>query len=210
MNDATGMTPQEKLSAIEAMGEDASTCTACDLAKSRTKVVFGVGKPSSPLMLVGEGPGATEDALGEPFVGRAGVLLDECLYEAGMTRAHIYLTNIVKCRACIEQNGRIQNRVPAPAEIDTCVPLWLQKQIDVIQPLVICAIGAPAANVIIHANFRITKERGQFFDSKFAPYSIAALLPAYILRQEGDDHRRARQTLVDDLRAAKEKAIAAK
>jgi DNA polymerase len=162
------------------------------------------------LLLIGEGPGANEDATGEPFVGRAGKLLDECLRDAGMKRDHVYITNIVKCRASEIIDGRVKNRVPTTDEVGTCIPLWLEKQIEIIDPLVILCLGAPAANAIIHKNFKITQERGQFQEGKYVKNSIAALHPAYILRLEGDAYDRARQTLVDDLAAAKERAITAK
>ncbi|HEX5324696.1 MAG TPA: uracil-DNA glycosylase [Capsulimonadaceae bacterium] len=199
-----------KIELIQQIGEKAANCTACDLHLHRTKVVFGIGNPASPLMLVGEGPGATEDTMGEPFVGRAGKLLDECLQAAGMKREHVYITNVVKCRASLEEGGRIKNRPPTPFEVGTCVPLWLEKQIEVIQPFVILCLGAPSANAIIHKNFKITQDRGKWFESRFVRYAMAALHPAFILRQEGDPFKSARQSLVDDLTAAKEKAIAAK
>lgn len=200
----------QKLDQIRMLADKAAGCTACDLHLHRTKVVFGIGNPASPLMLVGEGPGATEDAMGEPFVGRAGKLLDECLQAAGMKREHVYITNVVKCRASLEEDGRIKNRPPTPIEIGTCVPLWLEKQLEVIQPLVILCLGAPSANAIIHKNFKITQDRGKWFESRYVRYAMAALHPAFILRQEGDPFKSARQSLVDDLTAAKEKAIAAK
>lgn len=192
------------------MAAQASTCPACDLAKTRTKVVFGDGNPDSPLMLVGEGPGANEDATGMPFVGRAGALLDECLREAGMLRKHIYLTNVVKCRATVIEAGRVQNRPPRAEEVGACVPLWLEKQIAVVQPLVILCIGAPAANAVIHRNFKITQERGQWLESKYVRYAMAALHPAYILRQEGEAYDQSRKLLVQDLIAARDKAKSAK
>ena len=200
----------EKGRLILEMAEQASTCTACDLAETRTKVVFGDGSADSPLMLIGEGPGMNEDATGLPFVGRAGTLLDECLREAGMLRKHIYLTNVVKCRATLEEAGRIKNRPPRADEVGACVPLWLEKQIAIIQPSVILCLGAPAANAIIHRSFKMTQERGQWFESKYVRFAMAALHPAYILRQEGEAYDTARQTLVDDLMAARDKAKTAK
>jgi DNA polymerase len=200
----------EKAKLILEMAQQASTCPACDLSQTRTKVVFGDGNPDSPLMLVGEGPGANEDATGVPFVGRAGKLLDECLREAGMLRKHVYIANVVKCRPTLEEDGRIKNRPPRAEEAGTCVPLWLEKQIAVIQPAVILCLGAPSANTIIHRNFRMTQERGQWFESKYVRYAMAALHPAYILRQEGDAYREARQFLIDDLVAARDKAKSAK
>ena len=200
----------EKQRMIEVLGTEASGCTACDLHLTRTKVVFGVGNTSSPLMLVGEGPGANEDATGLPFIGRAGKLLDECLRDAGMKREHVYITNTVKCRACIIEGRSVKNRVPTTQEIGTCVPLWLEKQIAAIQPLVILCLGAPSANAVIHKGFKITQERGQWFESKYVRHAMAALHPAYILRQEGEAFDRARATLVQDLTAARDRAKDAK
>lgn len=204
------MANQRKRDLIASLAAEAKTCTACTLSQTRTNVVFGVGNPASPLMLIGEGPGANEDALGEPFVGPAGKLLDACLYAAGMRREHIYLTNVLKCRAANVQGSRIVNRPPMPEELDQCVPLWLRRQIEIVQPLVICCIGSPAAKSIISPSFGITRDRGKFFDCKWAPYAIAALHPAYILREEGGAYERDRQSLIADLTAAKERAIAAK
>jgi len=200
----------EKSRLILEMAEQASVCPACDLSKTRTKVVFGDGNADSPLMLIGEGPGANEDATGLPFVGRAGKLLDEALREAGMLRKHIYLTNVVKCRATLEEMGKIKNRPPRTDEVGVCVPLWLEKQIAVVQPCVILCLGAPAASAIIHKNFKMTQERGQWFESRYVRYAMAALHPAYILRQEGEAYDQSRQTLIDDLIAARDKAKSAK
>ena len=202
--------PSVKARQILEMARSASTCPACDLAQTRTKVVFGDGNADSPLMLIGEGPGANEDATGLPFVGRAGTLLDECLREAGMLRKHIYLTNVVKCRPTLEEAGRIKNRPPRADESGTCVPLWLEKQIAIVQPSVILCLGAPAANTIIHKAFKMTQERGQWFESKYARYAMAALHPAYILRQEGEAYDQAKQFLIADLMAARDKAKTAK
>ena len=204
------VTLSDKARQILTLAEQAAPCPACDLAQTRTKVVFGDGNADSPLMLVGEGPGANEDATGLPFVGRAGKLLDECLREAGMLRKHIYITNVVKCRPTLEEMGKIKNRPPRADEIGVCVPLWLEKQIAVIQPTVILCLGAPAANTIIHKNFKMTQERGQWFESKYVRYAMAALHPAYILRQEGDAYAQSRQLLIDDLIAARDKAKQAK
>lgn len=208
MADAAGTSEKTRL--ILEMTQQASVCPACDLSLTRTKVVFGDGNPNSPLMLVGEGPGMNEDASGVPFVGRAGQLLEECLREAGMLRRHIYITNVVKCRATLEEMGRIKNRPPRAEEVGVCVPLWLEKQIAVIQPVVILCLGAPAANAIIHKNFKMTQERGQWFESRYTRHALAALHPAYILRQEGDAYHSSRQLLVNDLIAARDRAKEAK
>lgn len=191
------------------VAEQAFVCTACDLAKTRTHVVFGEGNPEAPLMLIGEGPGQNEDATGRPFVGRSGVLLDECLRENGITRKHIYICNVVRCRACVLEAGRLKNRPPTPIEAQTC-STWLDQTIEIVQPLVILCLGAPAANAIIRRGFRMMQERGQWFESRYVRYAMAALHPAYILRQEGEAYEAARNLLVTDIAAARRKVIEAK
>jgi uracil-DNA glycosylase len=203
---AEGETKAERLAVVAAA---ASVCTACGLAKTRTQVVFGEGNPEAPLMLIGEGPGQNEDATGRPFVGRSGVLLDECLRENGITRKHIYLTNVVRCRACVVEAGRLKNRPPTPEEANACNP-WLTKTIEIVQPLVILCLGAPSASSIIHRNFKMGQERGQWFETKYTRYAMAAWHPAYILRLEGEAYESARRTLVEDIAAARLKVIEAK
>jgi DNA polymerase len=129
--------------------------------------------------------------------------------ECGMTRKHVFIGNVVKCRACIIENGRSRNRPPQPAEIEACTP-WLEQQLRIIQPLVILCLGAPSAKLIIHSNFRMTQERGKFYESKYAPYAIAALHPAYILRQAGEVFEQYRAFLAQDIMAARRKVIEAK
>lgn len=192
---------EELLAEVEAR---AKACTACHLSQTRTHVVFGEGNPRSPLVIVGEGPGEQEDATGRPFVGRAGALLDKALREAGMSRRHVYICNIIKCRAAVMEGGRLRNRPPAQEEIQACAP-WLDAQLTLIKPLVIVCLGAPAASTLIHKNFKIMQERGQWFSNRYAPAVIAALHPAYILRQAGEAYEKAYRSLVDDLIAARER-----
>jgi uracil-DNA glycosylase family protein len=194
---------EEQLKEVE---QRAKQCTACHLAATRTQVVFGEGNPRSPLVLVGEGPGEQEDLTGRPFVGRAGALLDRALREAGMGRQHVYICNIIKCRAYTIENGRARNRPPNQEEILACAT-WLDAQLTLIQPLVIVCLGGPAASVIIHKNFRIMQERGLWFTSRWAPAAIATLHPAYILRQAGPAFDKAYALLVDDLKAARARVI---
>lgn len=144
------------LQQIEDLRNEAINCQKCDLAKTRTNVVFGEGNPETPLVIIGEGPGANEDATGRPFVGRAGQLLDEALRECGITRKHVFICNVVKCRACIIEAGSIKNRPPRVEEVEACFP-WLLKQLEIIKPLVILSLGAPSANVIIHKDFKTSK-----------------------------------------------------
>jgi DNA polymerase len=200
----------EKEARINEMAEKASVCTACDLSEKRTNVVFGEGNPNSPLVIVGEGPGETEDKTGRPFVGRAGQLLDECLRECGMLRRHVFITNIVRCRPTLVEGGRLKNRPPTAEEANTCISLWLEPTLATIEPLVILCLGAPSANAIIHKGFKMMQERGKFFPTKYARYAIAGLHPAYILRQEGEAFDSARALLVQDIEAARKKVIEAK
>ena len=194
---------------VEQLRLECSQCTHCELAKTRRNVVFGEGNPNSPLMIIGEGPGQNEDATGRPFVGRAGALLDEALAACNISRQHVFICNVIKCRACIIENGRTRNRPPAPLEIETCTP-WLEKQIAIIKPLVILSLGAPSAKFIIKKDFKMTKERGTFYPSKYVKYAIAALHPAYILRQMGENSDGGKSLLIADIEAARKKVIEAK
>lgn len=196
----------ERLAELEARVQE---CQACSLAKTRNRVVFGVGNPEAPLVLIGEGPGQNEDATGTPFVGRSGVLLDECLREQGITRKHIYICNVIRCRACLYQAGRLQNRPPTQEEVKACQP-WLEQTLQIIQPLVILCLGAPSANTIIHRNFRMTSERGVWYESKYARHTMASWHPAYILRLEGEAYEAARRELVRDIEEARKRVILAK
>ena len=160
----------------------ASTCDRCALSERRTNVVFGEGNPNSPLVLVGEGPGETEDKLGRPFVGRAGQLLDKALAESGLDRTKVYIMNTVKCRAADWSSGKPVNRAPTEVEVTACRS-WLEPQLGILQPKVILCVGAPSAKNLIKKQFQITKERGLYFPCAFAKTAIATLHPSYILRQ---------------------------
>ncbi len=136
--------------------EDLGECTRCGLHGQRTNLVFGVGNPNAKLMFIGEAPGADEDRIGEPFVGRAGQLLDKIFAAADIRREDVYITNIVKCRPP-------GNRDPQPDEVTTCNPFLLQ-QIDAIQPQLICALGRFAAQTLLDKTEGIGRLRGRWFD----------------------------------------------
>lgn len=199
----------ERETQIEDLKAECLQCANCGLAETRRNVVFGEGNPNSPLMIVGEGPGDNEDATGRPFVGRAGALLDEAMAACKMTRKHVFICNILKCRACIMENGRFRNRPPSPSEIETCTP-WLVKQIELIKPLVILCLGAPSAKFIIKKDFRMTQERGILYPTKFARHAVAALHPAYILRQASQTYDGGKSLLIADIETARKTVIAAK
>ncbi|MCX6345271.1 MAG: uracil-DNA glycosylase [Armatimonadetes bacterium] len=194
---------------IEELREQCFQCTQCELAKTRQNVVFGEGNPETPLMIIGEGPGQTEDATGRPFVGRAGALLDEALGACRISRKHVFICNVLKCRACIIENSRTRNRPPSTSEIETCTP-WLEKQIETIKPLVILCLGAPSSKFVIKKDFKMTQERGIFFPTKYARHAIAALHPAYILRQAGTSYDEGKALLIADIEAARKKVIEVK
>jgi uracil-DNA glycosylase len=148
-------------------------CTRCKLHKARTQIVFGVGNPKAQLVFVGEGPGRDEDIQGEPFVGRAGKLLTQMIEAMGLRRQDVYICNVVKCRPP-------ENRLPENDEIATCSP-FLLRQLGVIQPKVVCCLGACSAQTLLQTNQGISRFRGEWFDFRGSKL-IATYHPAYLLR----------------------------
>jgi len=153
--------PEQKIAdpvaALKLIREDLGDCTRCKLhQQGRKQIVFGVGNPRADLMFVGEGPGADEDAQGEPFVGRAGQLLNNMIKAMGLRRDDVYIANVVKCRPP-------GNRTPERDECDTCSP-FLMRQIAVIKPKVIVALGAVAAKNLLAINAPMSELRGRFYD----------------------------------------------
>lgn len=143
----------EPATALRVLHEAIKDCTDCVLHRGRTQVVFGVGAPTADLMFVGEGPGFHEDRQGEPFVGQAGKLLTELLAGIGLSRSDVYIANVVKCRPP-------DNRDPAPDEIEACSPKLL-KQIEIIQPRVICTLGRFATRLLADTELSITSIHGK-------------------------------------------------
>ncbi len=166
-------------SLVEAATE-ASTCTRCRLAETRTQVVFGVGNPDADLLFIGEAPGMHEDRQGEPFVGAAGQLLTRMLGEIGMTREQVYIANILKCRPP-------GNRDPQDDEIETCTP-WLVEQISLIQPAVIVTLGNFATKFVLQTQQGITRMRGSVYPWHGRKV-IPTFHPAAILRGGGEKSR---------------------
>ena len=148
-------------------------CTRCHLCETRTNVVFGVGPEDAKIMFIGEGPGENEDLQGEPFVGRAGKLLDDMLELIDLDRSKVYIANMVKCRPP-------KNRDPLPEEQNACAP-WLSRQIELINPRVIVCLGRISAMRFIRPDFKITKEHGQWFE-KDGRQVMAIYHPAALLR----------------------------
>ena len=153
-------------------------CTACGLHKARTQTVFGVGDENADWMLIGEAPGAEEDRLGEPFVGQAGKLLDNMLAAIGLERGeNVYIANVLKCRPP-------GNRNPEPEEVAKCTP-FLKRQIALIQPKVIIAMGRFAAQTLLASDATIASLRGRVFSYEGVPL-IVTYHPAYLLRNLPD------------------------
>lgn len=161
------------MSAWEELKQECLNCQACALCETRTQVVFGVGDPNAEVLFIGEAPGANEDLQGEPFVGRGGKLLDDMLAMIGLKRKNIYITNSVKCRPP-------ENRDPMNTEKDACRG-YLRRQVKLMQPKIIVCLGRISAAELIHEDFKITKEHGQFFE-KSGVLMMALYHPAALLR----------------------------
>jgi uracil-DNA glycosylase len=160
----------DPVTALKIIREDLGECTRCKLHKQgRKQIVFGVGNPRAELMFVGEGPGADEDAQGEPFVGRAGQLLNNMIKAMGLQREDVYIANVVKCRPP-------GNRTPEPDECDTCSP-FLMRQIAAIKPKVVVALGATAAKNLLAMNSSLGELRGHWYD--FKPAGVRSNDPAW-------------------------------
>jgi uracil-DNA glycosylase len=163
----------EKADSLENIQTDIGDCRRCKLAEHRSRIVFGEGNPESRLMFVGEAPGFDEDQQGQPFVGKAGQLLTRIIQAINLSREQVYICNVIKCRPP-------GNRNPEPDEISACSP-FLQRQIDVIQPEFICALGTFAAQTLLGTTLPISRLRGKFHN-----YNEIQLLPtfhpSYLLR----------------------------
>ena len=164
---------EEKRVALAVVREDLGECTRCKLHSTRKKIAFGVGSPGAPLMFVGEAPGEEEDRRGEPFVGAAGQLLDRMIVAMGWTREAVYIANVLKCRPP-------GNRDPAPDEVAECLP-FLHRQIEVLAPRVIVALGRPAAQTLLQTSASISALRGRFHEFRGIPV-MPTFHPAFLLR----------------------------
>lgn len=166
--------PSDRAAALRAIQNEIGNCTRCALAfQGRNKIVFGDGDPNAELMFVGEGPGADEDIQGLPFVGRGGQLLNNMIAAMGLKREQVYIANIVKCRPP-------KNRVPEPTEANTCTP-FLFRQIAVIRPKLIVALGATAATYLLATKASLSVLRGKLHDA-MGTKLIVTYHPAYLLR----------------------------
>jgi len=162
---------------LQAIRDELGACQRCPLHSSRTHLVFGDGNPDAELMFIGEAPGADEDRAGKPFVGKAGQLLTKIIAAIGSNRNEVYIANILKCRPP-------GNRNPRSEEIAACFP-FLKKQIKVIQPAVICALGTFAAQTLLQTKTPIGRLRGRAHQFDQETLLIPTFHPAYLLRSPG-------------------------
>jgi uracil-DNA glycosylase len=178
----------------------ARNCQACDLYLRGTQTVFGEGGRHAELMLVGEQPGDQEDLSGHPFVGPAGKLLDRALADAGIDRAAVYVTNVVKHFKWEPRGKRRIHKKPSAGEIAACRP-WLDTEIQLVKPRALVCLGATAAQALLGRQFKVTAHRGELVASPLAPIVIATVHPSAILRAPDDESRRVEmKRLTDDLR----------
>jgi uracil-DNA glycosylase family 4 len=166
--------------AWETLQTNIATCTACGLDKTRTQTVFGVGNRNADLMIIGEAPGFYEDKAGEPFVGRAGQLLNAMLQAIGIAREQVYIANILKCRPP-------NNRDPLANEVDLCTP-FLKKQIALINPKLLLGLGRIAAHYLLNTKTPLGKLRGELTQYGDTPLLIT-YHPAYLLRNPSDKRK---------------------
>jgi len=172
-----------------ALQQRVASCTACGLHSTRTQTVFGVGSSNAQWMVIGEAPGADEDQQGEPFVGRAGKLLNEMLRAIGLPREAVYIANVLKCRPP-------NNRDPTPNEVAHCEP-FLKQQVELLRPKIILALGRIAAQNLLQTDITIGKLRGQQFSYSGVPV-VVTYHPAYLLRSPAEKRK-----AWDDLRYAR-------
>lgn len=166
-----------KKNLLEALNKEYHDCRMCLLSETRTKLVFGTGNPEAELMFIGEAPGYDEDQQGEPFVGAAGQLLTKIITAMKLKREDVYIANCLKCRPP-------GNRSPLPSEIVTCSPI-LMRQIEIIQPKIICTLGKFATQTILRNEKSISRIRGRFFDWNGLKV-MPTFHPAYLLRNPAD------------------------
>ncbi len=166
---------QHAASSLDELKQTVSNCTKCELHRPRTQTVFGVGHPAADWLIIGEAPGADEDRIGEPFVGRAGQLLTSMLRAMGLAREEVFIANILKCRPP-------NNRDPQANEINSCGS-YLRQQIELIQPKIILVVGRIAAQSLLNVDTPIGKMRGQKFIYQDTDIPVVATYhPAYLLR----------------------------
>ena len=196
----------DEAAAIEATRTQARGCTACDLYRDATQTVFGEGATRTPIMFVGEAPGDQEDLQGRPFVGPAGRLFDKALQEVGLDRTTTYVTNAVKHFKFVRTGKRRLHQKPDAGQIAACKQ-WLIRELDIVQPRILVALGATAAQALVGRAVTISRERGRFRDHAQGAKLYITVHPSYLLRLPDP---RAKEIeygrFVEDLRTIKEAA----
>jgi DNA polymerase len=186
---------------LEELRVVAETCTACELYREATQVVFGAGSAKSWMMLVGEQPGDVEDQEGEPFVGPAGAVLTAALAEAEIDPSDVYLTNVVKHFRWKPKGKRRLHQSPATRHVRACLP-WLEAELVMVDPEVIVCLGAVASQALLGRSFRVTKDRGKAIEWG-GRMVLATIHPSAVLRSsEPEDRDRLRTSLAKDLAKA--------
>jgi uracil-DNA glycosylase family protein len=189
---------------LRGLREAAARCRGCDLYEKANRTVFGEGKKSSRMMLVGETPGDVEDREGHVFVGPAGHELDRALGYLGIDRRDVYLTNAVKHFRFEERGKRRIHQTPTARQVTACRP-WLEAELRVVKPEALVVMGAVAAKSLLGNAFRVTERRGQLLDSDLAPIVVATIHPSAVLRAPDDRARiRQREAFTKDLQVAAE------
>lgn len=184
---------------LQDLEQELAGCSACPLRKDAIGPVGWYGNPQSPIVFVGEGPGGVEDDYGCPLIGPSGQLLDKALWATKMTRDRVLTTNIIKCRPK-------NNRTPDAAEASFCGKLWLSRELAIIKPKVVVALGSVALHYLGNNDMRITRDRGMWFKTEQGIDCIATYHPAYLLRLYGREQVAAKWDVFHDLEAARERA----
>lgn len=185
---------------LQALEQKLKSCQGCPLRGDAIAPVGWYGDPHSPIVFVGEGPGGVEDEYGCPLIGPSGQLLDKALWAVKMTRDRVLTTNVIKCRPK-------NNRTPDIAEADFCAKMWLERELEIIQPKVVVALGSVALHFLGNPNMRITRDRGQWFRTRQGFDCIATYHPAYLLRLTGRQLVAAKWDVFHDLEAARARTL---
>lgn len=180
---------------------EAEHCRRCDLYKHATQTVFGEGPQSAKIVLVGEQPGDREDLAGRPFVGPAGLVLNECLVQAHVERDQCYVTNAVKHFKFVKRGKRRLHAKPNAGEVERC-SWWLKNELRLIDPKIVVALGGTAASYLVGGTIRVMRDRGKVFESKVFPPVLVTIHPSYILRiHDLDDAEAEKKSFIRDLSA---------
>lgn len=188
-----------KQASLAALAKDLGQCASCPLRRDCLAPVGWFGCAESPIVFVGEGPGGVEDDFGCPLIGPSGQLLDKALWAVKMTRDRVLTTNVIKCRPK-------NNRTPDIAEAAYCAGMWLERELEILQPKVIVALGGVAMHYLGSPEMRITRDRGQWFRTEQGFDCIATYHPAYLLRLTGKAQIAAKWDVFHDLEAARQRA----